>query len=485
MSDPDVVIDLRALTRRFGERTVVDRVTFQVRRGSIFGLLGPNGSGKTTTLRMLCGVLAPTSGEATVLGYDTRRDAETIKRRIGYMSQSFSLYADLTVQENLEFYARIYGLSPDQRRSRIAEVSELTGLDEVRGQVAGTLSGGWKQRLALACAIVHEPEVVFLDEPTAGIDPVARRDLWDLLFDLAASGVTLVVTTHYMDEAERCTHVAYLHRSRLMVVGRPEELERHPEVTPAGTRRWEIHAPRPTERLRGLRGSDGVRDATLFGQTIHCLADDTVSPEALLERAGVDEPESTIREIAPTLEDVFVTLTRASDRGRTVASLESGVASLESPVTSLESGVDDPEAPATREPSPNPEGSRHARFGGGLPAIFVKEAYHILRERTTLFFMFLIPIFQTIIFGFAIDTQIEHVPLVVYDLDRSAQSRELIETLVNTRSFTRIEEVADRESFDASLRAGRAKAGVVVPPDYSDALVGGRPAVVQVLIDGS
>ncbi|ADG07385.1 ABC transporter ATP-binding protein [Kyrpidia tusciae] len=222
----DPAITCTDLTKQFGSRTAVDRVSLTIPRGAIYGFLGPNGSGKSTTIRMLCGVLTPTSGTGRVLGYDIVRDAEEIKARIGYMSQRFSLYEELTVMENLDFYARIYGLSGPRVRERKEELIALAGLTGREKQRAGSLSGGWKQRLALSCALLHEPELLILDEPTAGVDPVSRRVFWNLIHDLAKTGVTVLVSTHYMDEAETCDRIGFIFFGKLLVDGTPEELKR-------------------------------------------------------------------------------------------------------------------------------------------------------------------------------------------------------------------------------------------------------------------
>jgi len=308
---PEIVIQTERLTRHFGSLVAVDDVSIQAPKSAIYGFLGPNGSGKSTIIRMLCGVLRPTAGGGTVLGHDISREAEAIKRRIGYMSQKFSLYADLSVQENLDFYGRIYGLRRERLAERQQAVLGLTGIGDRLKQTAGTLSGGWKQRLALACALIHEPDVLFLDEPTAGIDPVARRDLWDLLFELAAHGKTLFVTTHYMDEAERCTHVAYIYLARLIVCGKPDDLKQLEVVTPADTRRLELTTRDPNQALRRLKTIEGVRDATRFGEALHVLVDKSLDDGALVSQLAVRSDEFELRPIAPSLEDVFVTLSRS------------------------------------------------------------------------------------------------------------------------------------------------------------------------------
>ncbi|AIE86276.1 ABC transporter ATP-binding protein [Fimbriimonas ginsengisoli] len=304
-------IELEGLTRRFGTFTAVDHLSFKVEKGSIFGFLGPNGSGKSTCIRMLCGLLQPTEGRATVNGFDVAKDPESVKRSIGYMSQSFSLYRDLTVGENLDFFAGIYGLRGARLADRKKAVIELTQLGPYVDRQSGQLSGGWKQRLALATALIHEPEVIFLDEPTAGIDPVARRELWDLLFDLAASGKTLFVTTHYMDEAERCSDIAYIYLSKLMVIGTPAELKSLPEVSPPNTKRVSVAATPPAVGLRAAHNIEGILDATLVESELHLLVPEAMTNETILD--GLRQPGLTIgeiREISPSLEDVFVSLTR-------------------------------------------------------------------------------------------------------------------------------------------------------------------------------
>jgi len=312
----ETMIECENLTKRFGHFTAVDQVSFAIAKGSIFGFLGPNGSGKSTVIRMLCGLLQPSEGTARIAGIDVTQQTDEIKSLIGYMSQKFSLYDELTVNENLNFYGRLYGLHGATLKQRYDELIALTHLEPYLHRRANLLSGGWRQRLAMACSLMHKPTVLFLDEPTAGIDPVARRELWDLLFEFSSKGVTLFVTTHYMDEAERCSHVGYIHMSKLVVCGEPDDLKQLPVVNPPGTRRIDVTCDHVTVGLQMARRLPGVRMATVFGQSMHLLVDENLS-EAFLkaELAKVNIPHADIRPIAPSLEDVFVALTSNNHQG--------------------------------------------------------------------------------------------------------------------------------------------------------------------------
>ena len=309
-SPAESAISAEHLVRRFGQFTAVNDVSFRVGKGEIFGFLGPNGSGKTTVIKMLTGLLPLSGGSALVEGIDVRTDSEGVREHIGYMSQNFSLYYDLTVEENLQFYGRIYSLEAARLKRRMEEIVQLNGLGPYLNRLAAQLSGGWKQRLALGCAMLHEPKLLFLDEPTAGIDPVARRQLWDLLFELSGHGITFFVTTHYMDEAERCSHVAYIYYGKLIADGTPDSLRQLPDVQPQGTMRVEITAPEVTRALRIARHIPGIRSATIFGQSIHALVEEHFDLDVLrnqLLKEGISVSE--IRPLAPSLEDVFVELT--------------------------------------------------------------------------------------------------------------------------------------------------------------------------------
>jgi ABC-2 type transport system ATP-binding protein len=303
-------VTVRELTRAFGDFTAVDRVSFEVSRGEVFGFLGPNGAGKSTTIRMLCGLLAPTSGEGTVAGFDLRREPETIKRHIGYMSQRFSLYDDLTVGENIDFFSGIYGVPAGRKAARRDWVLGMAGLRELARRRTATLPAGWKQRLALGCAILHEPPVLFLDEPTAGVDPMRRRAFWELIYELAEGGTTVFVTTHYMDEASSCDRLGLIDGGRLVALGTPEELRTQFMKETV----LEIRIASPEEAAAFVEGVPGVRSAALFGSAIHAVVPEGFpagSLASLLDEAGF--PEARIAPIVPSLEDVFVSLVERRD----------------------------------------------------------------------------------------------------------------------------------------------------------------------------
>jgi len=299
-----LAIDVHGLNKSFGAKHVVQDVTIQVEEGRICGFLGPNGSGKTTTLRMLCGLLTPDSGSGQALGFDIIGQADEVKLRTGYMTQRFSLYEDLTIAENLEFTARVYGL--DRRRERVDAALERLGLASRRGQLAGTLSGGWKQRLALATATLHEPKLLLLDEPTAGVDPKARRTFWDEIHALAAQGLTVLVSTHYMDEAERCHEIAYIAYGRLIARGTADEV-----IAASGLITFHGEGPAADRLAHALAEAPGVETAAAFGQTIHVSGTDRAALEAALP--PYRGQGYRWREAAPTLEDVFIQLMARSE----------------------------------------------------------------------------------------------------------------------------------------------------------------------------
>jgi ABC-2 type transport system ATP-binding protein len=301
-------VEVTDLVKRFGDFTAVDGVTFAIRRGEIFGFLGPNGAGKTTTIRMLLGLLRPTSGRAAVLGYDIVVQPEEIRKRIGYMSQQFSLYGDLTVSENLDFYGRTYGVGRKRLRERKRFAVEMAGLEGRERELTRNLSGGWKQRLALGAAILHEPEMLFLDEPTAGVDPISRRAFWDLLYRLAEEGTTIFVTTHYMDEAEHCHDLAFIHRGRIVAQGAPEEVK----LNRMRGEVLEIDCARPDLAIGALRQLGVFDEVALYGALIHVVADGVAQRKQLIAQAlaEVGIEVRTLEVIAPSLEDVFISNVR-------------------------------------------------------------------------------------------------------------------------------------------------------------------------------
>jgi ABC-2 type transport system ATP-binding protein len=309
---PDLAVKVENLERRFGDFVAVDRISFQVSRGEIFGFLGPNGAGKSTTIRMLTGLLAPSGGSGWVGGLDIRTQSEAVKEIIGYMSQKFSLYEDLTVEQNLSFYGGIYRIPEEKKTTRKAWALEMAGLTGREKNLARELAGGWRQRLALGAAILHEPRILFLDEPTSGVDPISRRNFWDLIRTMAHEGVTVFVTTHYMDEAEYCDRLALIYRGRIIALGTPDELKR--EHMPEDV--LEVVVDRPVDALEVLPKESAVHEAALFGTALHVVVADAAADapivRAALARAGIRVDR--IQKILPSLEDVFVSLIEAEDR---------------------------------------------------------------------------------------------------------------------------------------------------------------------------
>jgi ABC-2 type transport system ATP-binding protein len=297
-------LESRELSRKFGKMIAVDQVSFFIPKGEIFGLLGPNGAGKTTTIRMLCGILSPTSGNATVLGFDVNKRPEEVKKRIGYMSQKFSLYNDLTAWENLSFYCAIYGVPRSERKNRITDLIDIAGLANHQNSLVRNLSGAWRQRLALACAIAHRPPMLFLDEPTAGVDPISRRQFWDMIYEMAAQGVSILATTHYMDEAEYCNVIGMMYQSKLIALASPDTLKANMKGI-----LLQVDCDQPAQAEKIARGVDGVMDVSLHGVQLHVLAQDKtavdrLNKEFIKTRITVDN----IEEILPSLEDVFLSI---------------------------------------------------------------------------------------------------------------------------------------------------------------------------------
>ena len=304
-------VEVTDLVKRFGTFTAVNHISFNVPRGEIFGFLGPNGAGKSTTIRMLCGILLPTSGSGRVAGFDVLTESERIKARIGYMSQKFSLYEDLTVEENIEFYGGVYGVPANKMAERKQWILEMANLTARRASLTGELAMGWKQRLALGCAVVHEPEILFLDEPTAGVDPVSRRNFWDLIYDVAGRGVTVFVTTHYMDEAEHCDRLAMIYSGELIALGSPQVLK---ERAVDGVL-IEVQAQPVMTALQVLASAPGVKDVAIFGSALHLIVEDESAMPDLRDYLTAREVTVlSLKPIRPSLEDVFVALIEQADR---------------------------------------------------------------------------------------------------------------------------------------------------------------------------
>jgi ABC-2 type transport system ATP-binding protein len=309
-----VAVEIRELSKHFGAFKAVDRVSLTVNEGEIFGFLGANGAGKSTTIRMLCGLLAPTSGTGLVLGTDVAKDPEGVKRKIGYMSQRFSLYDDLTVGQNLRFFGGVYGLHGAPAREREAWAVHTAGLEGKEGRLTGELPGGWKQRLALACAVLHRPRVVFLDEPTSGVDPISRRRFWRLIDEMSAEGITVFVTTHYLDEAEYCHRLALIHAGRLVALGTVSELKR----VFAGNAVLEVTAPRVGEALETIGEQPWAVETSVFGTRIHVVVRDAEEGRREIERALAESgnPAGSVERIPPSLEDVFIHHVEATEAAR-------------------------------------------------------------------------------------------------------------------------------------------------------------------------
>ncbi|MBU0548633.1 MAG: ABC transporter ATP-binding protein [Candidatus Omnitrophica bacterium] len=306
MENGEIAVRVRDLEKKFGDFTAVNHINFEVKQGEIFGFLGPNGAGKSTTIRMLCGIYTPTSGSGSVGGFDIIKEQYKIKEHIGYMSQKFSLYDDLTVEENIDFYSRIYNIPEKERERRKDETIQLAGIADFRSRLTSTLSGGWKQRLALGCAIIHQPKIIFLDEPTSGVDPITRANFWSVIKEMAAQGRTIFVTTHYMDEAENCNRLVMIYHGTMIAMGSPEEMK----TKVMKQEILEIIMPQAQMWLEKIVQLESIKDTALFGVNIHAVAYDaqkaTLDLKKLFEGEGMSD--YSVNKIKASLEDVFVSL---------------------------------------------------------------------------------------------------------------------------------------------------------------------------------
>jgi ABC-2 type transport system ATP-binding protein len=310
-SDPEYAVVADQLTKKFGKFVAVDHISFKIKRGEVFGFLGPNGAGKSTTIRMLCGLLSPTEGWASVDGFDIAKQSDEVKERIGYMSQRFSLYEDLTVEQNIDFYGGIYGLEGGNLEKRKRWVIEMAGLSGKEDMLAHALSGGWRQRLALGCSVLHEPPILFLDEPTGGVDPVSRRNFWDLIYDLSHRGVTVFVTTHYMDEAEHCNTIGLIYNGRLIAAGSPTELKQNLDRYSI----YEVHCTQPVDAMELLKKQSWTAETSIFGSAFHVSTLNETDTQKKIDQLLAKNKISTdkIEKIMPSLEDVFIHMIAEED----------------------------------------------------------------------------------------------------------------------------------------------------------------------------